>query len=100
MFADLIDGPLAHLPSGGFGANGAWLACAGIAHNLLRAAGCLTSFHHAKARAATLREHLITIPARVVDHARRTRLRMPTHWPWREAFTALWRNTHAPPIMA
>ena len=38
-FADLIDGPLAHLPSGLFGANSAWLACAVIAHNLLRAAG-------------------------------------------------------------
>jgi len=60
----------------------------------------MTPHAAAKARAATLREHLITIPARVVDHARRTRLRMPTHWPWREAFTALWRNTHAPPITA
>lgn len=100
VFADLINGPLAHLPSGGFAANGAWLACAGIAHNLLRAAGCLTSFTHAKARAATLREQLITIPANVTSHARRTRLRMPRHWPWSEAFSVLWRNTHAPPIAA
>ena len=38
-FADLIDGPLAHIPSGLFAANCAWLACAVIAHNLLRAAG-------------------------------------------------------------
>ena len=30
-FADLIDGPLAHIPSGRFGANCAWLACAVIA---------------------------------------------------------------------
>jgi hypothetical protein len=36
--ADLIEGPLAHLPSGRFAANGAWLACAAIAHNLTRAA--------------------------------------------------------------
>jgi hypothetical protein len=100
VFADLIDGPLAHLPSGGFAANGAWLACAGIAHNLLRAAGALTSFAHAKARAATLREQLITIPANVIGHARRTRLRMPTFWPWRQAYTVLWRNTHAPPTAA
>ena len=40
-FADLIDGPLAHIPSGLFAANCAWLACAVIAHNLLRAAGTL-----------------------------------------------------------
>lgn len=41
--ADLIDGPLAHLPSGSFAANAAWLTCAAITHNLLRATGTLTS---------------------------------------------------------
>ena len=41
VFADLIDGPLAHIPSGRFGANSAWVLCAAIAHNLLRAAGVL-----------------------------------------------------------
>ena len=40
-FADLIDGPLAHIPSGRFGANSAWAVCAAIAHNLLRAAATL-----------------------------------------------------------
>src|SRR5512143_2809403 len=38
VFADLIDGPLAHLPSGSFSANAAWTLCAAITHNLLRAA--------------------------------------------------------------
>ncbi len=41
VFADLIDGPLAHLPSGRFAANSAWAICAAITHNLLRAAGTL-----------------------------------------------------------
>ena len=41
IFADLIDGPLAHMPSGHFGANSAWVLCAAIAHNLLRAAATL-----------------------------------------------------------
>ena len=41
VFADLIDGPLAHLPSGRFAANSAWAVCAMITHNLLRAAGTL-----------------------------------------------------------
>jgi hypothetical protein len=36
VFADVTDGPLAHMPSGSFAANAAWLACAAIAHNLLR----------------------------------------------------------------
>src|SRR3954465_7146675 len=43
VFADLIDGPLAHLPSGHFGANSAWALCAAIAHNLLHTAGILAS---------------------------------------------------------
>ena len=41
--ADLIAGPLAHLPSGRFSANDAWLTCAAIAHNLTRAAGHLAA---------------------------------------------------------
>jgi hypothetical protein len=45
--ADLIDnGPLAHLPSGRFTANAAWLTLAAIAHNLLRATGTLAGTFH------------------------------------------------------
>jgi hypothetical protein len=65
VFADLIDGPLAHLPSGRFAANAAWAICAGMAHNLLRAAGCLAGRLHAKARGATLRRQLVCVPARL-----------------------------------
>jgi hypothetical protein len=38
VIAELKNGPLAHLPSGRFTANAAWLVCAAIAHNLTRAA--------------------------------------------------------------
>ena len=31
VFADVTDGPLAHLPSGSFAANAAWVTCAAIA---------------------------------------------------------------------
>jgi hypothetical protein len=62
VFADLIDGPLAHLPSGKFGANSAWVLCGAIAHNLLRAAGTLAGGAHAVARGATLRRTIIAIP--------------------------------------
>jgi hypothetical protein len=41
VIADLKNSALAHLPSGHFGANSAWLVCAAIAHNLTRAAGAL-----------------------------------------------------------
>ena len=54
VFADLIHGPLAHLPSGHFGANSAWALCAAIAHNLLHATGTLARGRHARARGATL----------------------------------------------
>ncbi|MDQ3506068.1 MAG: IS1380 family transposase [Actinomycetota bacterium] len=96
VFADLIDGPLAHLPSGRFSANSAWAICAAITHNLLRAAGTLTSPKHAVARGATLRRQIVTVPARLTRPQRRHRLRLPTHWPWTEAWTALWRNVFAP----
>jgi hypothetical protein len=51
--ADLIDGPLAHLPSGRFPANDAWLACAAIAHNLTAPPGHLAAPRYGAARAAT-----------------------------------------------
>ena len=70
VIADLIDGPLAHLPSGEFAANAAWLTCAGIAHNLLRAAATLASRRHATARSATIRRDLINVPARIAHRAR------------------------------
>ena len=65
VFADLIDGPLAHLPSGRFGANSAWALCAAIAHNLLRAAGTLAGQAYAVARGATLRRRIVIMPARL-----------------------------------
>ena len=81
VFADWTDGPLAHLPSGSFPANAAWLACAAIAHNLLRAAGSLASLACAKARAATLRRDLIDVAARIARHGRgEITLHLPEGW--------------------
>ena len=82
VFADLIDGPLAHIPSGRFGANSAWILCAAIAHNLLRAAGVLAGGLHRAARAATLRRKIVNIPARLARPQRRPVLHLPSHWPW------------------
>jgi hypothetical protein len=95
--ADLIDGPLAHLPSGHFSANSAWLACAGIAHNLLRAAGHLAAPHYATAKAATIRRELIHVAARLAHRARTIHLHLPQRWPWQNAFTHLFVAVHAPP---
>ena len=92
-FADLIDGPLAHIPSGRFGANSAWAICAAIAHNLLRAAATLAGNRHRSARGATLRRHLVNIPARLARPQRKPILHLPTHWPWEPAWITLWHNT-------
>jgi hypothetical protein len=91
-FADLIDGPLAHIPSGLFSANCAWLACAVIAHNLLRAAGTLAGGDAAVARGATLRRDLVNVPARFAAPARKPMLHLPTHWPPQTQWKTLWDN--------
>ncbi len=91
-FADLIDGPLAHIPSGLFAANCAWLGCAVIAHNLLRAAATLAGGNHAVARGATLRRDLVNVPARFAAPARKPVLHLPAHWPWQTGWKTLWDN--------
>jgi hypothetical protein len=102
VFADMIDGPLAHLPSGRFGANSAWILCAAIAHNLLRAASVLAGDHQTRARGSTLRRRIINIPARLARPQRRPILHLPSRWPWSKAWLALWHNTigHSPPLTA
>ena len=56
---------MAHLPSGSFTANSAWLVLAAMAFNLTRAVGALAGRFHAKAVTATIRTQLITVAARV-----------------------------------
>jgi hypothetical protein len=98
VFADLNDGPLAHLPSGDFNANAAWVTCAAITHNLLRATGCLAGGVHAKARGATLRRRLIAIPARLARHGRgHVTVHLPQHWRWRQAWMNIFDAVHDPP---
>jgi hypothetical protein len=96
VFADLIDGPLAHLPSGRFAANSAWAICAAITHNLLRAAGTLSSPAHGVARGATLRHQVVTVPARLARPQRRRVLHLPAHWPWAQQWTAPWTKVFGP----
>jgi Transposase DDE domain group 1 len=100
VFADLIDGPLAHQPSGRFNANAAWSLCAAITHNLLRAAGTLISDRYALARGATMRHQLIAVPARIARPQRRPVLHLPEHWPWAHAWTSLWIAATGPPTTA
>jgi hypothetical protein len=92
VWSDLIDGPWAHQPSGSFPANAAWVMLAAITHNLLRAAGTLTTVtRYAVARGATLRTHLVNIAARFARPQRRPVLHLPRHWPRANAWLGLWR---------
>jgi len=86
VIADLKNGPLAHLPSGHFWANSAWLVCATIAFNLTRTAGALASIFHARATTGTIRAQLITVPGRLARSTRRLTLHLPTGWPWQTAW--------------
>jgi hypothetical protein len=98
VIADLKNSALAHLPSGQFGANSAWLVCAAMAFNLTRAAGTLASTFHARATTGTIRAQLITVPARLARSARRLVLHLPTAWPWQHALQQLHSAArHGPP---
>ncbi|HKT03505.1 MAG TPA: IS1380 family transposase [Rugosimonospora sp.] len=91
VWSDLIDGPWAHQPSGSFPANAAWTTLAAICHNLLRAAGAITGLaRYAVARGATVREHIINVPARLARPQRRSTLHLPKHWPHAKPWQGLW----------
>lgn len=95
VIAELKDGPLAHLPSGKYAANAAWVACAVIAFNLARATAVGASL--TRARWATVRTRIINVPARIAATARRLVLHLPQPWPWAQAWESLWATATGPP---
>ena len=101
MFADVTSGPLAHMPSGVFAANAAWLSIAAMAHNLVRAAGALASLPFAKARAATIRRDLIAVAARTARHGRgHLTLHLPEGWYREHEWLNLLAAANGPPAAA
>ena len=101
VFADITSGPLAHMPSGVFAANAAWLSIAAMAHNLLRAAGALASPPFARARAATIRRDLIAVAARIARHGRgHLTLHLPQGWHREHEWQDLLAAACGPPTAA
>ena len=88
MIAELIDGPIAHLPSGNFHANALWLMFAIIAFNLMRAAA--NAAHLPKARIESVRRKIVNIPGRIAHSARTVRLHLPKRRPWALGWKDLW----------
>jgi hypothetical protein len=97
VHADLKSSALAHLPSGAFTANAAWLVLAVIAFNLTRAAATLTDGALRRATTATIRRKLVTVPARVASSARRVTLHLPHNWPWQDPWTTMQTRIADPP---
>jgi Transposase DDE domain group 1 len=78
---------LAHLPSGRFAANAAWLLAATLAHNLLRWTATLgLGVGDQQTVAKTLRRTLLVLPGRLTRSARRWQLHLPAGWPWAHSF--------------
>jgi len=100
VHADLKNSALAHLPSGVFTANAAWLVFAVIAFNITRAAGALTGTDLARAMTATVRRKLIHVPARAATRGRRLVLHLPRAWPWQDAWSDLFDRLADPPSTA
>jgi hypothetical protein len=90
---------LNHLPSGRFGANGAWLAVQVMAHNLARWVTRL-GLGEGIVMVKTLRRRFLAVPGRLTRSARRLTLHLPARWPWAEAFALALARLRAIPIAA
>jgi hypothetical protein len=100
---DLKEGAgLEHVPSGRFFANAAWLACAVLAHNLIRWSASLGEItpDDELTVARTIRTRFIALPGRVVNRSGRHTLRLPARWPWADAFLTALARLRAIPLHA
>ena len=89
---------LNHLPSGKFGANGAWLAVQVIAHNLARWTARL-GLGEGIVTTKTLRRRLFGLVGRLTRSARRVTLHLPERWPWAIGWTTALARLRAIPLL-
>jgi hypothetical protein len=82
---DLKEGTGAqHIPSGHYGANAAWFACAVLAHNL--GTWCDLLAGQSPITNRTRRNRLIALAAVLVNRSGQHTLRFPARWPWAHQF--------------
>jgi hypothetical protein len=100
---DLKEGAgLEHCPSGKFFANAAWLACAVLAHNLVRwtdRIGHLAPDGQLSVT-RTVRSRFLGVPGRLVNRSGRVVLRLPEKWPWATSFTEALKQMRSLPQLA
>jgi Transposase DDE domain group 1 len=90
---------LNHLPSGKFGANGAWLAVQVIAHNLARWTARL-GLREGIVTTKTLRRRLFSLAGRLTRSARRVTLHLSSRWPWAVGWSVALARLRAIPLLA
>jgi len=90
---------LNHLPSGRFGANGAWLAVQVMAHNVARWTARI-GLGEGIVTTKTLRRRLFGLPGRLTRSARRLTLHLPARWPWAIGWRAALTRLRAIPLLA
>ena len=94
---------LRNLPSKAWQVNCGWVLAANIAADLAawcRLLGLYDCDHLKDAEPGTLRYRLLSLPARLVRHARARELKISRTWPWKEAFLACWERLCALPAPA
>jgi hypothetical protein len=92
---------LEHCPSGRFSANAAWLACAVLAHNLIRWSARLGDIHpdDRLTVARTVRTKVLALPGRLVNRSGTLVLRLPECWPWADAFLGALERLRSLPML-
>ena len=96
---ELKDNGLEHCPSGSFAANGAWLACAVLAHNLCRWAGIIALDGPIRT-GRTTRNRLIALAGVLVNKSGTPTFRYPADWPWAHQFHQALNTIRALPTAA
>jgi hypothetical protein len=92
---------LEHCPSGHFFANAAWLACAVLAHDLIRWSARLGGIHpdDQLTVARSVRTRVLALPGRLVNRSGALVLRLPERWPWATTFTRALDQIRALPLL-
>jgi len=94
---------LRNLPSKTWIVNCGWVLAANLAADLsawCRMLGLYDQEDLKDAEPDTLRYRLLSLPARLVRHARARVLKISSTWPWKEAFLACWQRLCALPAPA
>ncbi|MEZ0493481.1 hypothetical protein AB2L28_14680 [Kineococcus sp. TBRC 1896] len=87
--AELTDNTPAHLPSGQFQTDGAWLILAVTTHDPTRAVAVSAGAGRHSEQMGTTRRKSISPPSRLASSARRFRLHAPRVWRWQVGFDDL-----------